>query len=144
MGEVLLVTLEVALGLNASCRGIDFLGDFNINLFVNGNIILINPPVIKRTQIYSLKNYHEYCALFGLKQLIKCPTHVSCNSSSIIDHVLASFSDRFSKSGVIDVGILDHQLIYCTRNLQELKAATINKLLSVLLKIIHLRLTKRL
>ena len=59
---------------------------------------------------------------FGLKQLIKCPTRVTCNSSSILDHVLASFPDRVSQSGVIDKGISDHQLIYCTRKTARIKS----------------------
>ena len=68
------------------------------------------------------KKYHEYCTLFGLKQLIKCPTRRTCNSSSILDHVLASFPDRVSQSCVIDVGISDHQLIYCTSKIARLKS----------------------
>ena len=57
-----------------------------------------------------------------MKQLIKCLTRVTCNSSSIIDHVLESFPDRFSRSGVIDVGISHHQLIYCTRKTARIKS----------------------
>ena len=68
------------------------------------------------------KKYHEYCTLFGLKQLIKCPTRATCNSSSILDHVLASFPDSVSQSGVIDIGISDHQLIYCTRKTARIKS----------------------
>ena len=55
-------------------------------------------------------------------KLIKCPTHVTCNSSSILYHVLASFSDRVYQSGVIDGGISDHQLIYCTRKTARIKS----------------------
>ena len=68
------------------------------------------------------KKYHEYCTLFGLKQLIKCPTRTTCNSSFILDLVLASFPDRVSQSGVIDVGISGHQLIYCTRKTVRIKS----------------------
>ena len=56
-----------------------------------------------------------------MKQLIKCPTRVTCNSSSILDHVLASFPDSFSRSDVINGGISDHQLIYCTRKDARIK-----------------------
>ena len=62
-----------------------------------------------------------HCFLF-LKQLIKCPTRVTCNSSSILDHVLDSFPDRVSQSGVINIGISDHQLIYCTRKNARIKS----------------------
>ena len=50
-----------------------------------------------------------------MKQLTKCPTRVTCNSSSILDHILASFPERVPQSTVIDVGISDHQLKCCTR-----------------------------
>ena len=68
------------------------------------------------------KKYHECCTLFSLKQLIKCPTRVTGNNSSILDHVLASFPDRVLQSGVIDIGISDHQLIYCTRKTARIKS----------------------
>ena len=57
-----------------------------------------------------------------MKQLIKCTTRVTCNSSSILDHVLASFPDSVSQSGVIDIGISDHQLIYFTRKTARIKS----------------------
>ena len=66
--------------------------------------------------------YHECCTLFGLKQLIKWSTRVTCNSSSFLDHVLDSFPNRVSQSGAIDVGISDHQLIYCTRKSARIKS----------------------
>ena len=34
--------------------------------------------------------------MFGLKQLIEVPTRVTCSSSTIIDHLLASFPNRVS------------------------------------------------
>ena len=57
-----------------------------------------------------------------MRQLIKFPTRVTCSSSSILDHALAGFPDRVSQSGVIDVGISDHQLIYCTRKTARIKS----------------------
>ena len=73
--------------------------------------------------IHSQERYHEYCTLFGLKQLMKCPTHVTCNScSSILDHSLDSFPNRLSQGGVTDVGISDHQLKYCARKTAGIKS----------------------
>ena len=57
-----------------------------------------------------------------MRLLIKFPTRVTCSSSSILDHALAGFPDRVSQSGVIDVGISDHQLIYCTRKTGRIKS----------------------
>ena len=55
-----------------------------------------------------------------LKQLIIVPTRVTTVSSTIIDHVLASFPERVTKSGVIDIGFSDRQLIYCTRKISRI------------------------
>ena len=49
--------------------------------------------------------------MLALKQLIEVPTGVTCSSSTIIDHVLASFPNRASQQGVVDVGLSDHQII---------------------------------
>ena len=62
-------------------------------------------------------NYREFCSLHGLKQLITSPTRVTETTSSLLDHVLTNSCDRVSQSGVIDIGISDHQIIYCTRKI---------------------------
>ena len=56
-----------------------------------------------------------------MRQFVKRSAPVTCNSSSILIHVLASFSDRVSPNGEIDVSISDHQLIYCTRKTERIK-----------------------
>ena len=63
-----------------------------------------------------VKNYSQFCSLCGLEQLIKSPTWVTCSASSSIDHILTTFPRRVSQQGIIDVGLSDDQLIYCTRN----------------------------
>ena len=80
------------------------LGDLNLNLIFEGRRI---PNGIKR--------YREFCALHGLKQIIDSPTRVTKTSSTILDHILTNSKDKISQFGVIDVGLSDHQLIYCTR-----------------------------
>ena len=55
------------------------------------------------------------------KQLIEIPTRVTCSSSTIIDHILASFPDRLSQQGVIDVGLSDHQIICWTRKISRIR-----------------------
>ena len=46
---------------------------------------------------------------FRIKKLIKYQTRVTCNSSSILDNVLAGYPGRISRGGVIEVGISDYQ-----------------------------------
>ena len=56
-----------------------------------------------------------------LKQLIKVPTRTTTSSSTIIDHILASYLERVAQCGVIEVSLSDHQLIYCTRKISRIK-----------------------
>ena len=62
--------------------------------------------------------------MLGLKQLIEVLTRVTCSSSTVIDNILASFPNRVSQQGVIDVGLSDHQIIYCTRKVSRTKRGT--------------------
>ena len=71
-----------------------------------------------------IKKYYEFCTMFGLKQLIEVPTRVTCSSSTIIDHILASFPNRVSQQGVMDVGLSDHQIVHCTRKISRIKRGT--------------------
>ena len=59
--------------------------------------------------------------MFGLKQLIENPTQITCSSSSIIDHILASFHDRVTQQEILNVRLSDHQLIYSTRKVTRIK-----------------------
>ena len=59
---------------------------------------------------------------FRFRQLIKCPTRLTCNSSSILDHVQASFPGNVPQSSENDVDISDFQLIYHTRKTARIKS----------------------
>ena len=80
-----------------------------------------------------IKKYCEFCTMFGLKQLTEVLTRVT-SSSTIIDHILASFPNRVSQQGVIDVGLSDHQFIYCTRKISRIKRGTHMQIRCCLLK----------
>ena len=71
-----------------------------------------------------VKNYFQFCSLYGLEQLIKSPTRVTCSTSSLIDHILTTFPERVLHQRITDVGVSDHQLIYCTRNFLRTKVGT--------------------
>ena len=68
-----------------------------------------------------INRYKEFCQIHSLKQLIRCPTHVTCNTSTLIDHILTNSTEETFQSGVIDCGISDHQLIFCTRKVERVK-----------------------
>ena len=111
--------------LDTNNNEICILGDFNINLYLDNTYIFQKNNLLQSQSIPSdIKKYYECCTMFGLKQLIEVPTRVTCSSSTIIDHILASFPDRVSQQGVIDVGRSDHQIIYCTRKISRIKRGT--------------------
>ena len=98
------------------------LGDFNINLWQNGHYVFQKHNLLSCHSVPNdVKNYFNFCTMFGLKQLIESPTRITCSSSSIIDHILASFPDRVTQQGILNVGLSDHQLIYCTRKITRIK-----------------------
>ena len=87
------------------------IGDLNLNLLFEG----------RRIQ-NEIKTYREYCALHGLKQLINKPTRIAKHSSTLLDHILTNSDGKVSQSGVTDIGLSDHQMIYCTRKIVRTKS----------------------
>ena len=51
------------------------------------------------------------------KQLINTPTRETKSSSSLIDHIWTNSSGKVSQSGVIESGVSDHFIIFCTRKI---------------------------
>ena len=80
------------------------------------------------------KEYDQFCKMQGLKQLIQCPTRVTCSTSALTDHNLASFPSRVAQKGVTNVGLSDHHLIFCTQKFLNLTGS--------IHKYIHLRSLK--
>ena len=62
------------------------------------------------------------CRYSDLKQLIAQPTRVTKDTISLIDLVATSCPQNISDSGVITSHLSDHELIYCIRRLNWLKA----------------------
>ena len=56
-----------------------------------------------------INTYQEFCQIFSLKQLITCPARITCNTSSLIDHILTNSTEKIFQSGIIDCGMSDHQ-----------------------------------
>ena len=51
--------------------------------------------------------------------MLTLPTRITKNSSSLLDHVLTDSADRISQFRIVNVGLSDHQLIYCTRKITQ-------------------------
>ena len=102
------------------------LGDLDINLLHNDKYILKENQAMQN-QIPSTSLVSQYkllCQIYSLEQIIKHATHITCSSSTLIDHILTNSREEISQSGVKDIGISDHQLIYLTRKLHWMKLNT--------------------
>ena len=47
--------------------------------------------------------------------MVKSPTRITKNTSTILDHILTNSTDKIFQVGTTDVGLSDHQFIYCSR-----------------------------
>ena len=61
---------------------------------------------------------HELYDLFGMTQLIKEPTRVTLDSSTLIDHIATTNCNNIAESGVLEISLSDHYLVYCIRKLR--------------------------
>ena len=97
--------------------------DLNINLYHNGSTLGEENNIRKGADKVSseTKKYPEFCKIFGLKQLIKSPTRVTPNTSNLIDHILTNTNEIITQCGIINIGLSDHQMIFCTRKIKEEK-----------------------
>ena len=69
-----------------------------------------------------INNIKIFVSSQGLHQLITEPTRISENTSTLLDHILTNSIEKTSQSGIIDVGLSDHQLIFCTRKVVKNKS----------------------
>ena len=77
------------------------LGDFNINFSLNDSYIFTKKGILNNKSFPSdVKSCYEYCTYFSLHQLIKVATRITCNSATIIDHILTSYQERVTQQGI--------------------------------------------
>ena len=60
----------------------------------------------------------NFTDVYGLTNLIKVPTRVVVESSSLTDVILTNKPRSVLTSGVFDLGLIDHNLIYTVIGLQ--------------------------
>ena len=63
-------------------------------------------------------SYHQFCNTFNT---IQSPTCVIFSTSTLTDRILTTIPLRVSWKDTINVGVFDHQLIFCTRKISRLK-----------------------
>ena len=93
------------------------LGDININLQSKDKEIFRHKPAntINKEILHLMRSYLGFCFTHSLEQIITRPTRVTDPTATFIDHILTNSPDKVSQSGVIDLGLSDHDLIYFTR-----------------------------
>ena len=77
------------------------MGDVNINLLDKKNL--------------NCRKYTNCLNILHLIQIIQSPTRVTLNSNTLIDHALINRQEMYYQSGITDVDISDHMLIYAAR-----------------------------
>ena len=82
--------------VNAKSSNVLLLGDFNLDL-------LKSHPAWEST--YSL---------FGLSQLIKCPTRVTPTSATLLDHIYTNINNRIINPRLSTISLSDHSPVMCT------------------------------
>ena len=83
-----------------------FLGDANCD-FCHREI---SPShIVKLCELYDL---------FGMTQMIQEPTRVTLDGSTMIDHIATSDCNNIVESGVLNISLSDHYLVYCVRKLR--------------------------
>ena len=92
------------------------IGDFNVNL-LNGNKMLLKKHYCDYYSQTSpiVKNYIDHCFSYSLHQLIMESTRTTKHTNTPIDHILPNSPEKVIQSGVIEMGLSDHGLIYCSR-----------------------------
>ena len=101
-----------------------FLRDFNVNLLRNDKFILKENQSRDFRNLSSplLSKYKKLCQTFSLKKDIWVLTRVTSNTSSLLDHIVTNAGWTISQKGVIEAGLSDRQLIYCTQKILRTKA----------------------
>ena len=99
--------LEKALAfLDKEGKEIILLGDTNCDLAKKSTDQPLDNNAKRISSLYEL---------FSFKQLIEEPTRVTLDTATLIDHVATTCPRNILKSGVHEVSLSDHYMVYCIR-----------------------------
>ena len=93
------------------------IGDINIKVQPKDKEIFKHKlaNTINKETPHLTRSYLEFCFAHSIEQIITRPTRVTDQTATLIEHILTNSLDKISQLGVIDLGLSDHDLIYCTR-----------------------------
>ena len=83
------------------------MGDLNCNL--------LNPSCLEAKVLI------DTCSELKMTQLVKDPTRINSHSRSLLDVIMMSCPLIVRDSGVVDIGISDHSMVFCTLKLKTVK-----------------------
>ena len=108
-----------------ACLDDDLAPKINHALTINENIVITGDL---NCDLLGLSNdgqrLVELCNNFNLKQLITKPTRVTAVSRTLIDVMIVSNPHLVRNSGVMDLTISDHFLVYTTSNMRKPRLKT--------------------
>ena len=113
-------------------RETHILGDFNINKYYNNRYIARDDDTISSMFLsHDLKNYYQFCTMHRLKQVNTISDSCNlCSASTLIDHILTSVPSIVTPKNVINVGVSDHQLIFCIGKISRIKKGYVHTYLN--------------
>ena len=76
------------------------------------------------------KEYLEFCFSYYFKQIITSSNRTTDRTVTLIDDALINSGHKVSQLDVIDLGLSDHDLIFCTQEKQDQNLINITKYLS--------------
>ena len=98
------------------------IGEFNVDLLSGNKMLLKKQYSNSCSQAPAIgKNYIDLCFSHSLHQLIMEPTRTTEHTKALIDHILTNSPEKVIQSGVTEMGLPDHELVYCSRKTPLLK-----------------------
>ena len=98
-------------------------GNFNVNLGLGCKNIKSKFQISVSSNAW---NYQQFCRMFVLKQVMYSSIRITCRSTFLIDHILASILSGISQHSVTNVNASYLQLGYCTRKTNWIKTKGIH------------------
>ena len=92
------------------------IGDFNVNLMNRNKMLLKKQYFQSNNQTLPIvKKYIDLFFSYSLHQIFMKPTRIIGHPKTLIENILKNSPKKVVHIGVIEMGLSDHELIYCSR-----------------------------
>ena len=100
-------------------KNMDFFDGENKEILIVGDtncdLLKVTSTEMDSNLVGNAMHRRNIYSLFGFKQVIKEPTRETLGSSSLIDHVATNLPANIVDSGVLEISLSDHYLVFCIR-----------------------------